>query len=100
MPPPELADQLDRLKGAGGNVCRLPKEAKDSLSATRYKYETMAKLFGLGKGFRVLDWGSGCGFQIDNIAGKYGFEGVGIDMSSAPVTWASKNLKNAKTHCK
>jgi len=65
----------------------------------RYKYETVAQLFKLSKGMRVLDWGAGCGHQLDLIAGEYGFDAVGMDLVKSNTDWALKHLKNLDNFC-
>eukprot|EP00929_Paragymnodinium_shiwhaense_P043204 TRINITY_DN22251_c0_g1_i1.p1 TRINITY_DN22251_c0_g1~~TRINITY_DN22251_c0_g1_i1.p1 ORF type:complete len:498 (-),score=206.71 TRINITY_DN22251_c0_g1_i1:170-1663(-) len=66
----------------------------------RFKYEAVARLFKLkNKDFRVLDWGSGCGHQLDIIAKENGFQGVGFDLIEKNMEWAKSHLKNIHEFC-
>lgn len=62
-----------------------------------YKYETVAQLFGLGKMHVVLDWGAGCGHQIDLVAGKTHCSAVGLDLVPANAKWAMSHLSHIKS---
>eukprot|EP00929_Paragymnodinium_shiwhaense_P000277 TRINITY_DN100518_c0_g1_i1.p1 TRINITY_DN100518_c0_g1~~TRINITY_DN100518_c0_g1_i1.p1 ORF type:complete len:399 (-),score=120.70 TRINITY_DN100518_c0_g1_i1:83-1279(-) len=65
----------------------------------RYKFRAVAKLMGMKKGTSVLDWGAGCGHELDLIDKEMGIVGVGMDLVAENAVWAKKNLKNIKDFC-
>eukprot|EP00929_Paragymnodinium_shiwhaense_P122070 TRINITY_DN94605_c0_g1_i1.p1 TRINITY_DN94605_c0_g1~~TRINITY_DN94605_c0_g1_i1.p1 ORF type:complete len:370 (-),score=112.36 TRINITY_DN94605_c0_g1_i1:78-1187(-) len=80
---------------ADDGKCNEPKGMWNSESAAavlRYKYEVISKMFGLKKGYRVMDWGAGCGHQLALVAKAYDFKGVGIDLVEQNEKWAKEHM--------
>lgn len=65
----------------------------------RYKYNVVAELMGLRRGYRVLDWGAGCGHNLDLIAKERGFEGIAVDLVSANAEWGQQHLQHLQSFC-
>jgi len=62
----------------------------------KWKYAVMADVLGLGPTHTVLDWGTGCGTEINTAAAEYGFKAMGVDLVKANVAWAQQHNSNAK----
>merc|ERR1740130_1093421 len=67
--------------------------------AFKYKYEVVSQVMGLRSGYRVLDWGAGCGHNLDVVAREHGFEGIAIDLVASNAVWADQDLHNLKAFC-
>lgn len=67
--------------------------------ASMVRFRTVAKLFKVQKRDTVLDYGAGCGHQIDEVCRHHGCTGVGVDMTPGSAEYAKKNLKHIKDYC-
>ena len=68
---------------------------KNTAPVRQFKYETIVQAMGLTRGHRVMDWGTGCGVELNVTAEKFGFEGFGVDVVQSNIDWAASHLKNA-----
>lgn len=71
----------------------------DVSPAFKYKYDIVSKLMGLSQGYRVLDWGAGCGHNLDVVARKYGFEGIAFDLVASNARWGRQHLQHLHAFC-
>merc|ERR1719217_271237 len=71
----------------------------DGPMGARFKTRAVAKLMGMKKGTSVLDWGAGCGHELDLIGKEVGVVGVAMDLVAANAEWAKKNLAHIKDFC-
>jgi len=65
----------------------------------RYKFEIVAQLMGLKAGFKVLEWGAGCGHAMDIVASRYGFEAATVDLIEANAAWTRSNMNSIQHAC-
>lgn len=56
------------------------------------KYKAIAKFLGVGSTHSVVDWGTGCGTEIADVATDTGVHATGIDIEEALITWANANV--------
>lgn len=89
---PFLHRFLDRaLQG----LCNSPQgmwQDLETVEASMCKYRSVARLFGLRPGMRVLDLGAGCGHQLHFIGKRYGIRGTGVEYLPSNVAYAQKHL--------
>lgn len=87
---------------AAAGACNNPAGASygvERMAKTKCQFEVVAELLQLHIGDTVLDWGAGCGHQLDLIAERHGFLAVMIDAVPANVAWAQSNLKHLHAAC-
>ena len=61
--------------------------------------QNIVRLARIRQGAFVFDWGSGCGHQLDFLSKEFGTSGVGVDVSSKTIAYATANTSNANLHC-
>jgi len=64
-----------------------------------FKYLAMAKVLDLDPRDRVLDWGSGCGSELEAAAAHSKFKAVGVDVVQENVDFATKHTETKSTYC-
>ncbi|CUI14842.1 methyltransferase, putative [Bodo saltans] len=47
----------------------------------------------------LLDWGSGCGHQLEFMTRMFGAKGLGVDVSNLTIAYAVENTTKVNRHC-
>eukprot|EP00929_Paragymnodinium_shiwhaense_P121821 TRINITY_DN94207_c0_g1_i1.p1 TRINITY_DN94207_c0_g1~~TRINITY_DN94207_c0_g1_i1.p1 ORF type:complete len:416 (-),score=90.06 TRINITY_DN94207_c0_g1_i1:29-1276(-) len=85
-------------KGSCGDVSGM-NGGKEVSHASTVRFRTVAKLFNLTSKHMVLDYGAGCGHQIDEVARIHGAGAVAFDQVKGAAQWAKDNLRYLKDYC-
>eukprot|EP00929_Paragymnodinium_shiwhaense_P024869 TRINITY_DN15184_c0_g2_i1.p1 TRINITY_DN15184_c0_g2~~TRINITY_DN15184_c0_g2_i1.p1 ORF type:complete len:382 (+),score=101.58 TRINITY_DN15184_c0_g2_i1:98-1243(+) len=64
-----------------------------------FRFLTVAHMFKLKSGHTVLDYGAGCGHQIDEVCRRHSCKAAAFDQIKGAADWAKKSLSHLKEYC-